>query len=60
MNSAQPFKSHSMSECDSSDHPVCIGVLNFNFNFFDFSQTAAQICFKLCVDVPLVDINQAC
>ena len=46
-----------MSEFDSNDHPVSVGggvVVNF-FYFFDFSQTAARICFKFCVDVPWMD-----
>ena len=38
-----------MSECDSSDHPVSFIVV---VNIFNFFQTAAQICFKFCVDIP--------
>ena len=42
---------YSMSECDSSDHLVrrCLCKLVY---FFDRSQTAVQIRFKYCVDVP--------
>ena len=54
-----------MSECDTRDHPVSVVFvvvfkkLVIYFNFFLFqSQTAAQICIKLCVDAPLVDRSQ--
>ena len=58
------FKSHSMSECDSSDQPVSnvvfvVAVVNFFF-FFNFSDTTAQNYFKFCVDVPRVDPYQVC
>ena len=49
----------STSECDCSDHPVSVVVVVVDVNFFSFfdffSQTAAWICFKFCVDVPLVN-----
>ena len=46
-----------MSECDSSDQAVSVVVVVFvvGVNFFSFSQTAARICFKFCVDVPFVN-----
>ena len=41
--------SHSISERDSSDHPVSV-----------FSQTAAWICFKIYMDVSWKDPYQVC
>ena len=43
-----------MSECDFSYHPVSVAIVDF------FPQTAAQICFKFCVDVPWVDLYKFC
>ena len=51
------FLSHSMSEYDSSDQAVSVVVV-VSVNIFSFStshKTAGRICFKFCVDVPLVD-----
>ena len=50
------FESHSLRECDFSDHPVSVVVVVVNSKFFDFfSQTTVRICFKVCMDVPSVD-----
>ena len=35
--------------------PSLLSLSAWTFKFFDFSQTAARICFKFCVDVPWVD-----
>ena len=53
------FESHSMSECDSNDHPVSVVIVVNFFTLFD-SQTAAWHSFKFCVDVPWVDPYQFC
>ena len=53
------FKSHSMAECDSSNHLISIIVAFVIIIFFDFfSQTDAQIYFKNFVDVPWLDLYQ--
>ena len=47
------LKSHSLSECGYSNHPMSVVIL---YNLFDFSQTAAHICLKL--HVPWLDPYQ--
>ena len=60
------FKSHLMSECDSSDHAVSISPAVIVFSslslskFVDFSQSAAWICLDCCVYVAWVDLFQVC
>ena len=63
------FKSHSMSECDSSDHPASISPAVFSFfvfsslslsKFVHFSKYAAWICLDCCLYVAWVDLLQVC
>ena len=42
----------------TSDHPESIDVVVNIFTFYDFPQTAAQICFKFCEDVFWLDPYQ--